>query len=128
MQAIESAIEHKFSFHAHVVLRSTADLRDVVARNPFAGRNAIDHCKLLVTFLLAEPDAETKSRLRRVSPHPEEVRLLGRELFIYFADGIGPSKLTPVLGRILNKSGTSRNFNTVTKLLEIAERFEIGRR
>jgi len=32
----------------------------------------------------------------------------------------------PIIERTLKTSGTSRNWNTVTKLLEIAERFEAG--
>ena len=93
-----------------MLLRTTTDLRHVVAGNSFADRNAIDRSKLLVTFLSAEPDAETNSRLHSVNPHPEEVYLFGRELFIYFPDGIGGSKLTLVLERILKTSGTSRKF------------------
>lgn len=38
--ALGRAIEHKLGFHAQVLLGTTAELRDVVARSPFAGRNA----------------------------------------------------------------------------------------
>lgn len=38
--ALRRAIEHKLGFHAQVLLGATAELRDVVARSPFAGRNA----------------------------------------------------------------------------------------
>ena len=35
---IEDAIERKFGFRPGVILRTTSDLRDVIARNPFAKR------------------------------------------------------------------------------------------
>jgi uncharacterized protein (DUF1697 family) len=37
---------------------------------------------------------------------------------------MGRSKLTPVIGRILQNTGTGRNWNTVIKLLEMAEKLE----
>lgn len=55
----------------------------------------------------------------------EEIKLAARELYIYYPDGMGRSKLVPVLDRTLKKSGTARNWNTVTKLLEMAEALEM---
>jgi uncharacterized protein (DUF1697 family) len=37
---------------------------------------------------------------------------------------MGKSKLVPALDRVLEKTGTARNWNTVTKLLEMAEAME----
>ena len=99
-----------------MLLPTTAE-RDVVARNPFA-----------VTFLPAEPDDDTESMLHCINLYSEGVHLFGRELFIYSPDGMERSKLTPVLERILGKSGAFRNFNIVTELLEMAEKLEIKRR
>ena len=45
----------------------------------------------------------------------------GQELFIYFPDGMGRSKLPPVLDRTLKMPATARNWNTVNKLLEMAD-------
>src|ERR1039458_3254224 len=36
---IEQAIERKFGFRPAVILRTAAELRDVIARNPFASRS-----------------------------------------------------------------------------------------
>jgi len=47
----------------------------------------------------------------------------GREVYIYFPDGMGQSKLNPVLSRILKNTGTARNWNTINKLLQMAETF-----
>src|SRR5580704_18649385 len=43
---IETAIEQKLGFRPSVVLRTTAELRDVIARNPFAGRRDIEPGRL----------------------------------------------------------------------------------
>jgi uncharacterized protein (DUF1697 family) len=65
--------------------------------------------------------------VRNLKTDPEEVRLHRREVYTYFPDGMGRSKLAPVMEKILKKSGTGRNWNTVTKLLEIAEALESSR-
>ncbi len=51
---IESAIEKKFGFRPAVVLRTAAELRDAIARNPFASRAGILPNRLIVFFLAAD--------------------------------------------------------------------------
>jgi uncharacterized protein (DUF1697 family) len=114
-RGIEGAIEKSFGFRPSIVLRTLAEMRDAVERNPFAGREGIEPGKLLCVFLGGEPAGPLK-------PVTEEVHLSRRELYIYFPDGQGKSKLsfTP-LGKI---AWTGRNWNTVTKLLEMAASLE----
>lgn len=57
---IEGAIERKFGFHSDVVLRTSAELRDVIARNPFGNRAGVEASKLLISFLVSEPAAEAR--------------------------------------------------------------------
>lgn len=118
---IEDIIERKFGFRPGVVLRTTEELRHVIERNPFAGRKEMEPNKLLVTFLGTDPGAEVCDAVLRIKPDPEELRLDGRELYVYFPNGSGRSKLVPVIEKLLKKSGTARNWNTVTQLLEMAE-------
>jgi uncharacterized protein (DUF1697 family) len=123
---IEGAIEKKFGCRPGVTLRTTAELREVIARNPFAKRRGIEPAKLQVHFFLnTSPSAEMQGAILRLKgDHPEELVFGSRELYIYFPDGQGRSKLWPALDRALKKSATGRNLNTVTKLLAIAEQME----
>ena len=126
---IEKAIERTFSFQSDVILRTTADLRNVIAKNPFANRRGIDPSRLLVTFLASEPSAEAREKVLAIQAGSEELKMDGRELYIYFPNGLARPKLSiPRLEKTLETSGTGRNWNTVTKLLEIAERLEASRR
>jgi uncharacterized protein (DUF1697 family) len=125
---IENGIERSFGFRPGVIVRTSSDLRDVIARNPFATRPGIDPRKLLVTFLTSDPVGEARDEILRTKADAEELRIDGRELYIYFPNGMGRSKLSPTLiEKTLKTSGTGRNWNTVTKLLEIAERLEASR-
>jgi len=122
---IEAGIERKFGFRPHVILRTTAEMKEVIARNPFVKRRGIEPSKLLVTFLASDPPAEVREKVRQIKCDPEELRIEGRELYIYFPNGMGRSKLsTAKLEKTMSTPGTGRNWNSVTKMLEMAEKLE----
>jgi len=121
---IEDCIEKGYGFRPNVMLRTAAEMRHVIARNPFASRKNIDPAKLVVSFLAEAPGAEDAKRLLEIKVGPEELCVSGRELYIYFPDGQGRSKLPPVLERTLKIPATARNWNTVNKLLAMAEALE----
>ena len=122
---IEDGIEKRFGFRPDAIVRTPSDFRKVVAGNPFAARRDIEPGKLLVTFLAKDPGAEARQSLLKIKTDPEELRISGRELYIYFPNGMGRSKLTgAAIEKALKTPGTARNWNTVSKLLEIAESLE----
>lgn len=122
---IQNGIERTFACRPDVILRTTAELRDVIARNPFAKRRGIEPNKLLVTFLAADPGPEVRGQVLKIKCDPEELHIIGRELYIYFLNGMGRTKLSwAVLERALKIPGTGRNWNSVIKLLEMAEELE----
>lgn len=124
-QRIEDAIESGCGFRSDVILRTPADLRAVVARNPFAARPAMDPSRLAIHFLAADPSAECRKQVLAIDAAPEELHIHGRELYIYYTNGMARPKLSlPMVEKTLRMSGTSRNWNTVRKLLEMAERLE----
>jgi uncharacterized protein (DUF1697 family) len=122
---LENGIERRFGFRPAVIVRTSSELREVIARNPFATRRGIDPRKLLVTFLASDPGPEAREMVLSIKADPEELRIEGRELYIYFPNGMARPKLSwPVIEKTLKTPGTGRNWNTVRKLLEIAERLE----
>jgi uncharacterized protein (DUF1697 family) len=122
---IENKIEQTYGFRPAVINRSSSELRDAIARNPFAGRDGIHPGKLLVTFLAADPTPEAREKVLGIQADPEELRIDGRELYVYYPNGMGRSKLSAALiEKTLKTPGTGRNWNTVTKLLALAEKLE----
>ena len=122
---IEDGIERKFGFQSDVILRTAAEMREVITRNPFAKRRGIEPGKLLVSFLGSDPGEEGREKVRQMKCDPEELRIEGREIYIYFPNGAGRSKLQWAgLGEMLKTTGTGRNWNSVTKMLEMAEKLE----
>lgn len=123
--AIQEAIEKTFHFRPAVILRTTEELRKAIAAAPFEARRNLDPRRILVTFLIDDPPKGTAAGLAALKSHPEEIHLNNRELYIYFPNGIGRSKLPwSQLDKILGGTGTGRNWNSVLAMLQIAEEME----
>jgi len=113
---IEEAIRKHSKLDIKVMLRTEDELRDVVARNPFATIRNPSH--LLVFVLDREPAAGAVTALREKYQGPEVFHAAGRELYVDYVEGVGRSKLTSnLIERTLGVAGTGRNWNTVTRLL-----------
>jgi uncharacterized protein (DUF1697 family) len=126
-QMIQEGIGKKFGFRPEVVIRSIGELKQSLAANPFRTRQDIEPSKLLITFLSAEPAPEAPAAIRNLKLDREELHLIGRELYIYFPDGIGKSKVPwSSVEKFLKVSGTARNLNSVVKMLEIARQLEVA--
>lgn len=125
---LEDAIEKTFGFRPGVVLRTAAELRQTVHANPFAKRDGINPGLLLVSFLADAPGKEALESLKAVPiVGSEELHIKGREIFIYFPDGMGRSKFPwASLDKTLKTAATGRNLRTVTTLLGMAEEMEAG--
>jgi uncharacterized protein (DUF1697 family) len=94
-----------------VMVRSAAEMAAVLAENPFA---KMPGNRCVAIFLDEAPAADA---LKQVSGQAsEELRLGKREIYGYYPDGQGGSKLR-IPGA---KNGTARNMNTVAKLAEMA--------
>jgi len=124
-QRIQDGIHRKFGFRPEVVLRTSSEFRNVIAKNPFANRRGLDPSKLLVTFLASDPGPQARTAILEIDTRGEELHVHGNELYIYFPNGIGKTKLSwPLIDKTLKTSGTGRNWNSVTKMLERAENLE----
>ena len=122
---IQDAIERTFGFRPEVILRTPDDLRAAIAATPFPAHRNLHPGKILVTFLAAEPPSEAHATLLNLKGYPEEVHLKGRELYIYFPNGAGQTKLPwSKVEKLVQVTGTARNWNSVTKMLAIAEAME----
>jgi len=122
---IEKGIERNFGIRPSVIVRTAPELREVMVRNPFAKRSGIDASRLLVAFLASSPAADALDKVLKIKCEPEELRVSGRELFIYFPNGMArPTLSLATVERTLKIPSTGRNWNTVRKLLEMAEALE----
>jgi len=117
---LETEIEKQLGVDPKVVVRTRDELAAAIEASPFDVPD--DPRNLHVTFLSGEPDAAAVKKLEDADLGDDELAFLGREIYVLYANGMGRSELAKQLGRTkLGVAATDRNWNTVTKLLEMAD-------
>ena len=131
VKRIMQEIERRFDLQVEVILRTLAEVASIVDRGPVLSPRA-DKSKLLVMFLSAVPDAAAQAALRKWHKDKELKELLelrGPEIYLYYPEGVGRSKLTgAVIESKLDTAGTARNWNTLLKLVEVGRSLEANDR
>ena len=117
---IETSITRTFGLRIDVVVRSARELADAIKANPFADR-VHDPATLHIAFLNDAPDRARLETLDRARFEPDEFAIGRREVYLHCPNGVGRSKLPTALASKLAPA-TMRNWNTVTKLAELAAR------
>jgi uncharacterized protein (DUF1697 family) len=118
---LEQQIAAELGLETEVFVRTRDEVADVIARDPFRGV-AVNPSRYLVSFLSGKPDAKLVRELAAVDVAPERVASRGREIYSWHPNGIQASALAKLLAKQpLGVSATARNWNTVTKLLALAD-------
>jgi uncharacterized protein (DUF1697 family) len=118
---LEQELDRVLGMDVKVVVRTRDELAAVIDADPFAG--VVDKPSWYqVTFLASKPAAKVVRELESEDFAPEEVAVRGREIYAWHPSGMNKSRLAKVLsGKDLGVAATARNWNTVTKLLAIAD-------
>jgi uncharacterized protein (DUF1697 family) len=118
---LEQQIAAELGLETEVFVRTRDELAEVIARDPL-GAVAKNPSRYLVSFLSGKPKAGVVRELAAADVAPEQVAFGGREIYSWHPDGLHRSKLAKLLGeRQLGVTATGRNWNTVTRLLELAD-------
>ncbi|MDT6987837.1 DUF1697 domain-containing protein [Streptomyces lusitanus] len=120
---LSGALAGRFGFDVDVIVRGHAYLRSVLDDCPFPA-DTLEPKQLHVVYFSAPVTEDRFAEIDRAAYLPEEFRLGDRALYLYVPDGLGRSKLAEHVSKPrLNKGvvATSRNWNTVRKLVEMTE-------
>jgi uncharacterized protein (DUF1697 family) len=115
---LQTAIAQRFGVDTPVVVRTAAQLAQVVADNPFA-EAADDPRRFQVSFLAQPCPAAEARELMAADIGRERVAVAGREIYSWHVDGIQSSPLAQLLAKRVSVTATARNWNTVLKLLAL---------
>lgn len=120
--AIEKQLHADTGLTVKCVVRTTSELKAVLARDPYEGR-ANDPAKYVVAFM---DQAPTEANIASIDPAdftPDEFRIIDREAYIWCPNGLRDTKLTASnLEKKLGVVATVRNWNTCQKVLALMER------
>ena len=124
------AIAAKLGVTAPVVVLTRDELAEVVAANPFPDEP--DPRRVHAVVLSEPPGPELTAKLDAAVAQSaakgfgDEIRVVGRTLYLHTPEGYGRSDLAAALMRIVSSPkagapGTARNWATMTKLLVLCD-------
>lgn len=114
---VQQAIEHEFGVESTVVMRTAEEVRGVAEARPFPDA---DLSAIHVGFLADAPAKGVLEGFDDERFRPDELAVIGREVYLHLPNGVGRAKLPRALERHLGIPTTIRNWKTVSKLVELA--------
>lgn len=119
-EQIHQNILDTFGLDVPVIVRSQSEWKETFISNPFVNDRNEEITKLFVTILAEDPSEENVKILQDFHSGPEEFVKVGLNLYLFYVNGAGKSKLDHnTIERKLKVKGTSRNWKTTTKLMEM---------
>jgi len=116
---VEGALLTGLGVSCPVVVRTGEQLVAATAADPL-GAVATDPGRHLVGFLGAEPSPAVLAWVAGLDVHPDQIRLVGRHAYLWLPGGVSAGPLSKLAwDRKLGVTVTTRNINTVAKLIEL---------
>ncbi len=118
---IEAVLTDRLGLQCDVHVRTAKEWDAVIAANPLRDMAEAAPSGFLVTVFRTAPEPVDAEALQAAVPGQEVVRVVDRQLYASYPDGMGRSKLDDGwISRHLGVRGTGRNWNTVRKLQAMA--------
>lgn len=117
---IKQEIFKVFGYEVPVIVINQTDLEACFSNNLFLNETNVDTKKLYVAFLSKEISSGAMNDLKMSQVKPDEAQIDGNKIFIKYDVGAGKTRFDQkYIEKKLNLVATIRNWNTVTKLLEM---------
>lgn len=120
-EMIRESIDQEFGHQVNVFIRTGEEFARIRMENPYLQEQGIDLSKLHITFLSAPPSRAGSDKLSSADAGRDRFQRIGREIHLHCPNGYGKTKLSNTfIEKQLGVSATTRNWNTVNKLLNLA--------
>lgn len=116
-EKLSSKILGSHGFNPKLLLLGVAELEDAIKNNPFKTKGKTLH----FFFLESTPVKPDLDELTNVKSNSEEFKLDKKIFYLHAPDGVGRSKLAAKVEQALGVPVTARNWNTVSKLIEMVK-------
>ncbi len=120
---IAKQIDLKFGFDVHVQVNTLNEWKQFQSACPFSNISLADQKYLHLTLLSETPADTLVQKLKELKFENEEFKLLDKGIYLFCPAGYGKTKLSNnFFESKLKVKATTRNWNTVNQLLEMAEK------
>lgn len=118
---LQHAFAEAFGFDIPVIVRTALEWAESMAKNPFLKEENLDIDRLHLTCLKEVPPAALLEKIKSYQYLPDRYEIIGRNVYVFCANGYGTSKLTNLFFETkLKIQATTRNWKTVMKLYEMS--------
>jgi len=124
---IRKAILSEFNLNIAVITRTSDEMKKIISANPFLKVSGFDPSKMAVLFLELKPSDAQVLKVTGIDYPPDKFHINDSEIYLYCPNGFGKTKLyTNFFETKMKVTGTARNWRTVNKLLEMAEKKKLN--
>ena len=118
-QQVQTLIKTHIGADLVVVVRTPTQLQTILDSNPFG--EGYDRARVFYTVLASPPPPEKVKELLAQDFSPEALAITEPAAYLYVPGNAGRSKLSNnLLEKKLGVSATTRNYNTISKMLQLS--------
>jgi uncharacterized protein (DUF1697 family) len=118
---LEAEAMKRFAIEIDFFVRAPEEWKSAIRQNSFRKEAELDPAHLLMMLFKSPPRPEHVAALQAEITGPELVRAKGRQLYAFYPNGVGQSRLSHALIEKRLGRCTGRNWNTVLKLAIVAK-------
>ncbi|NTV15749.1 MAG: DUF1697 domain-containing protein [Desulfobulbaceae bacterium] len=118
-ERLSAAIKIRHGFAPQVLILGLAAIEKAMAENPFP-ETVADPGNLHLGYLACPPEHPDLAKLERLRRESERFQLAERVFYLYAPEGVARSKLAANSERALGVVMTDRNWQTVSKIMDLA--------
>lgn len=126
---IRTSIKDRFKFDVSILVLGLDELEKIIKKNPFGENNIKKSVRIHLTLLLQKPSKERvaelaglKKNFLKTSRDGDDFEMIDRTIYVLCRNGWAQSPFnSSVTEKILKVDTTSRNLDTMNKLVEIGK-------
>lgn len=116
-QQLTTAINATYGYHVEAFVRSAEEFQEIIAAAPLSAAQKADGSKAAIMFTRDDVATAALDALRDTYTDDEVFHAGAKEVYLYYPNGMGRSKLTyKMLESHLDTTGTVRNWNTIERI------------
>lgn len=118
-EKVHAIVRENIGADLKIIVKTPAEIKSVLAQNPFG--ETFDISRVFFTLFNTTPDEELVSALQSQDFGDEKCVIAPHAVYLYIPGSAARSKLSNnFIERKLKIDATTRNFNTLTKMVELA--------
>jgi uncharacterized protein (DUF1697 family) len=121
LRATQQLCAAEFGFDKEIYAVSLPEWRKLIANNPFAKQAEQTPTYVHAAVLAGKPEAKSLASIRSYAVPGEQIEVVDKVAYLHTPHGFGASKFAVKFDKGIGVPNTARNWNSVLKLLELAE-------